>query len=101
MDIETSLLDEVQEMARSHFDLMLTHDGLRELLTPSLVGEMAEFGADDTEVRGQFANVLAGTLVGHNWPTFGDGLSAEQHEAFERSVEDCARARGWLQNQER
>lgn len=62
---------------------------LRQILADhtAFVGKADEWGWDDTEVRGELAEMISEVLTGHRWPSYGEarqqGIDIDE---FHRSV---------------
>lgn len=62
---------------------------------PQVAASVARWGADDTAVRDELANLVVRHLgVGRSWPTYGQATEA-QMALFQADVERAARQAGW------
>lgn len=77
--------------------LRLTPAQVQQLLVDedALVGQLEEWGADDSELLGQLANLLSEDLLGEAWPTFGQGTAGRDVDDFHVRFLDAARTRGY------
>ncbi|MDH0071289.1 hypothetical protein N7359_01870 [Stenotrophomonas maltophilia] len=68
----------------------------RELVADDdeLLEMIEEWGADDTELLSQLANLLSQQLLGETWPTFGDA-SRPGADTFQERFEAAAKAHGY------
>ena len=64
---------------------------LRE--APEVLFEAAQWGANDTSVRGELSDLAVRKLgVAHSWPSYGDSIDID---AFQAKVNAAAQAAGW------
>jgi hypothetical protein len=61
----------------------------------ALLGEVLEWGAGDTVVRENLADLVTTELVGGTCPTYGDVHAGFDADMFYASVEAAALDRGW------
>ena len=59
----------------------------------TLLGEIREWGSNDTSVRGQLSDELAQYLVGRDWPDYLEGQAA--FAAFEKALYQSAQEHGY------
>lgn len=71
-----------------------THAQLWDLVgSQDVLFEVAQWGADDTAVRGQLSNLVARELgVADRWPTFGDDTDIDE---FQKLIDRAATRVGW------
>jgi len=55
----------------------------------AVLQEVAQWGASDTVVREQGMNVLINKLIGMDWPTYGDGATAEEIDCLVESMQNA------------
>ena len=92
---DVELLAEIAE-ALEVTGLRLTPAQVQQLLVDedALVGQLEEWGADDTELLGQLANLLSEDLLGEAWPTFGQRTAGRDVDDFHVRFLAAARAGG-------
>lgn len=80
--------EEILEKAISNIEdnlsIQLTIKQLKDLLVlyPFVKIDLAYYGEIDSDIRDKLNTMVCNYLLGSNLPTYGDGLTPEDHEAF-------------------
>jgi hypothetical protein len=96
MNLDAELVEEIADSLEIT-GIRLTSSQILQLLDgeDELVEQIEEWGADDTDLLGQLANLLARDLVGEGWPTFGDERNGCDTEDFAERLFVAARIKGF------
>lgn len=75
---------EAVAMMADYFEIETTEAELEAILTlyPQAAIGLAEWGADDTDIRGQIASAYSNLYLGCDWPTYGDNVDLDAFTAI-------------------
>jgi hypothetical protein len=98
LDMQIGLpYDDLQDVFSDAIGATVPPSAIDELLDGrfELIGQILEWGANDTVVRETLVSLMTIELVGRGCPTYGDVQAGFDAEAFYEAVTVAVQARGW------
>lgn len=96
------VLEEAISNIKDNLGIILTAEKLKDLLVlyPFVRIDLAYYEEIDSEIRDKLNNMVCNYLIGSNLPTYGDGLTPEEHEIFYNHLQEEAFRVGYKINRE-